>query len=251
MRRLQPGAALLCAAGAVLLFAAHGAPAQSPSLPAAPVDPALVTRGHALFRESCASCHGADAQGVPNTAPSLRGVGAMAADFYLRTGRMPLPDPRVQPRRTRQQLSGAKVRAIVAYVGSLGGPPIPVVHPAGGNLAEGQQLFAESCMGCHQALGRGGIVTKAYVPDLLSSSPTDVAEAVRIGPWVMPSFSGQFSAQQLDSLARYVASTHHPQDVGGWGIGHIGPISEGMVAWLLAAAALVLTARLLGERTPR
>ncbi|MCW2968014.1 MAG: c-type cytochrome [Solirubrobacteraceae bacterium] len=249
MRRVQELAALLCAAGAVLFFAAPGAPAQSPSLSSAPADPALAAQGHTLFRESCASCHGPDAQGRPNIAPSLRGVGALAADFYLRTGRMPLTDPHVQPRRTHQLLSDAKVRALVAYVGSLGGPPIPVVHPERGNLSQGMQLFTENCMGCHQALGRGGIVTQAYVPDLLSSNPTDVAEAVRIGPWVMPSFAGQFSDHQLDSLARYVAYTHHPDDVGGWGIGHIGPIPEGMVAWLLAAAALVLTARLLGERT--
>ena len=52
----------------------------------------------------------------------------------------------------------------------------------------------------------------------------------------------------MNSLARYIRSTQHPDDLGGWGIGRIGPIPEGMVAWLLAAAALLLIARLLGER---
>jgi ubiquinol-cytochrome c reductase cytochrome c subunit len=47
-----------------------------------------------------------------------------------------------------------------------------------------------------------------------------------------------------------VQSIKHPEDRGGWGIGRIGPIPEGMVAWLLAAAALLLIARLLGERIP-
>ena len=55
----------------------------------------------------------------------------------------------------------------------------------------------------------------------------------------------------MNSLARYIQSIQHPDNLGGWGIGRIGPIPEGMVAWLLAAAALLLIARLLGERTSR
>jgi ubiquinol-cytochrome c reductase cytochrome c subunit len=43
--------------------------------------------------------------------------------------------------------------------------------------------------------------------------------------------------------------TRDPEDRGGWGIGHIGPIPEGMVAWLLAGGALLLAIRLIGERT--
>jgi ubiquinol-cytochrome c reductase cytochrome c subunit len=46
-----------------------------------------------------------------------------------------------------------------------------------------------------------------------------------------------------------VLYTRAPDDAGGWGIGHIGPVPEGMVAWLMAGAALVLVCRLIGERT--
>ena len=62
---------------------------------------ALVAKGHTLFLSSCASCHGLQAQGIPGRAPSLHGVGALAADFYLETGRMPLATPREEPMRTR------------------------------------------------------------------------------------------------------------------------------------------------------
>jgi hypothetical protein len=34
------------------------------------------------------------------------------------------------------------------------------------------------------------------------------------------------------------------------GIGHIGPIPEGMIAWFLAIAGLLLVARLIQEREP-
>jgi ubiquinol-cytochrome c reductase cytochrome c subunit len=174
----------------------------------------------------------------------------MAGDFYLETGRMPLPSPKAQPLRASPAFSQSKVHALIAYVASIGGPGVPVVHPGRGSLAEGQRLFGLDCAGCHTIQGQGGIVTGAIVPSLNDATPTQIGEAVRIGPYVMPRFSGgELSSAQVNSLARYVQSIQHPDNLGGWGIGRVGPIPEGMVAWLLAAAALLLIARLLGERT--
>src|SRR6202012_5620198 len=107
---------------------------------------------------------------------------------------------------------------------------------------------AVNCAGCHTIQGRGGILTGAIAPDLESSDPRQVAQAIRIGPYAMPRFnSGYISNRDIDSIARYVQSLQHPYDRGGWSIGRIGPIPEGMVTWLLAAAALLLFIRLLGE----
>ncbi len=66
----------------------------------------------------------------------------------------------------------------------------------------------------------------------------------------MPAFGrAQLDQHELDSIARYVIrSSIGPTSRGGWGIGHIGPVPEGMVAWLLAAVALVLVAMAIGER---
>ena len=99
----------------------------------------------------------------------------------------------------------------------------------------------------------GGIVTGAIAPALNDTdiTPTQVAEAIRIGPYLMPNFNAQqISQQDINDIARYVRSTVHPDDAGGWGIGHIGPIPEGMIAWFLAIAGLLLVARLIGEREP-
>jgi ubiquinol-cytochrome c reductase cytochrome c subunit len=207
----------------------------------------LEREGEELFRNSCSSCHGFDARGIPGRAPSLRGVGEVSADFYLRTGRMPLDDPEDQPRRAESPFSERQIDALIAYVGSFGGPGIPSVDPARGDLSEGQKLFAEKCMGCHQVLAQGGMTTRAWVPDLQESNAIDVAEAVEVAPYVMPHFV--LSEDQVNSIARYVDYTKDPEDRGGWGIGHIGPIPEGMVTWLLAAVMLVLVIRLIGERT--
>jgi ubiquinol-cytochrome c reductase cytochrome c subunit len=206
--------------------------------------------GRRLFVQGCSSCHGFDAEGIPGSGPSLVGVGEEAADFYLRTGRMPLDRPGEEPVRGPSPYTPAQIRALTQYVGSLGGPPIPEVHPEQGDLAEGQKLFTEHCAGCHQIVGQGGMLPGAVVPGLGSAGAKDVAEAVHVGPYVMPSFN-HLSPGEVDDLARYVEYTHDPEDKGGWGIGHIGPIPEGMVAWLLAGVALLLTIRLIGERTKR
>jgi len=214
-----------------------------------PPESPLVRAGRRLFVDDCSSCHGMDARGIPGRGPSLYGAGALSADFYLRTGRMPLPEPETQPSRKEPVLPEEQILALVAYVGTLGGPPIPEVDAAAGDIAQGQRLFAENCAACHQIMGRGGIVTKAEAPDLTGPvTALDVAEAVDIGPYAMPVFEW-LSDEEVNSIARYVEYTDDPIDAGGWGIGHIGPIPEGMVTWLLALTALILAIRLIGERT--
>jgi ubiquinol-cytochrome c reductase cytochrome c subunit len=255
-RRALALAALLCAAGALTLWAAPEPPARAQaggaSTPASPGDRALVGAGRALYVAGCSYCHGFQANGVKGLGPTLHGVGAQAADFYLSTGRMPLALPRREPvRNDRLQYTAPQRRALVAYVASLGGPPVPAVHPGSGDLREGFKLFADSCAGCHAITGRGGVVPGGIAPALQQATPTQIAEAVRVGPYLMPPFGpAQIGTAQLDSLTRYVLSTRHLDDRGGWGIGNIGPVPEGLVAWLLAGTSLGLVLRLLGERTP-
>jgi ubiquinol-cytochrome c reductase cytochrome c subunit len=227
----------------------------------------LVVRGEHLFGQYCVACHGMNGSGVtkPKTigngpgrqqiqqqavAPSLRGVGARAADFYLRTGYMPLQRLGLQPRRSRVLFDEQQLRALIAYVASLGaGPPVPVPHPARGNLSEGQHLFTENCAGCHQVVAEGGYVTGAVPPPLEDATATQVAEAVRIGPNVMPRFSRKaISPKELDSLIAYVQYAKHPDDRGGWALGHLGPLPEGLITWFVAAAALIVTCMAIGKR---
>ena len=64
------------------------------------------------------------------------------------------------------------------------------------------------------------------------------------------SFSrAQLSDRDVDAIARYVTTAaRHPRDAGGWGIGHIGPIPEGLVAILIGGLAILWLTRLIGER---
>ncbi len=218
---------------------------------ATPTSPSLVSQGRALFDQSCASCHGLTLHGRTGVAPSLRGVGAGPADFYLSTGRMPLANPRDEPTQETPAFDSKQMRAIVAYIKQVaGGPPSPDADPAKGSLSLGFKLFDENCAGCHSIVARGGITVGAAVPDLQQVTPQQVAEAVRMGPYLMPSFSAsQLDQDDLNSLARYIVWTRHPDNAGGWGIYNIGPIPEGIVAWFIGLLALVIVARLIGERT--
>jgi ubiquinol-cytochrome c reductase cytochrome c subunit len=217
--------------------------------------------GQALFGQFCASCHampgneigagpGRDQVQQHAKAPLLRGVGAMAADFYLRTGYMPLKHMGLQPRRSHLVLSDGQIADLIAYVASLGGgPAIPAPHPQRGNLAEGMHLFGDHCAGCHQIVGEGGYANGALPPALEDANDVQIAEAVRIGPWVMPTFSKKsITDKQLDSIIRYVDYAKHPDDRGGWAIGHLGPIPEGLVTWFIGAALLVAFCMALGKR---
>jgi ubiquinol-cytochrome c reductase cytochrome c subunit len=222
----------------------------------------VAANGAALYSAHCVTCHGIGGRGilsehaplgvlgVRGLGPSLRGVGARAADFYLRTGYMPLRDPHDQPWRKRSPFSDDQIDALVRYVASLGqGPRVPTPHPERGRVSRGLRLFTEKCAGCHQVVAEGGYVTGARVPSLDRATPTQVAEAVRIGPYLMPRFgTSEISSSELDSIVAYVEWAKHPDDRGGWALGHVGPVPEGLVAWLLAGAALVAVCVAIGRR---
>lgn len=211
--------------------------------------------GADLYLQSCVSCHGVGGSGVPpggkHFGPPLQGVGAQAADFYLRTGYMPVQNADQEPVRKGSPFSDAQIRALVTYISSFGGPAIPTPQPERGNASEGMQLFTQNCAGCHQVAAQGGLVVGGTAPRLNRATPTQIAEAIRVGPFLMPRFTQrQLDDRQVDSIIRYVQVTQRPDDRGGWGIAHLGPIPEGLVAWLLAGSVLVGVALVIGGRRP-
>jgi ubiquinol-cytochrome c reductase cytochrome c subunit len=215
--------------------------------------------GEQLFAGNCVRCHGIAGRGVTRASdagslgPPLRGVGALAADFYLHTGYMPLADARDQPTRSRPSFTAPQIQAIAGYVASLGrGPAVPQPNPSARDVGRGRELFTEHCAGCHQVVAEGGILPGAKAPPLNRATDVQIAEAVRIGPYVMPKFSTRdISDRDLNALIAYVDYTKHPDDPGGWGINHLGPFPEGMVTWLLAIPLLLLTCRLIGKKARR
>jgi ubiquinol-cytochrome c reductase cytochrome c subunit len=247
------------------LTARGGPPSTSPDAPDKSPEPpgkgsltksfpdtaALRGEGSTLYDNGCSACHGFLLSGRAGKGPSLVGVGAGPVNFYLSTGRMPLQDPTDQPERAQPAYDRRQTDALIAYITSLGGGPASAnADPAQGDLSQGFSLFTLHCAGCHQIAGRGGMTVGAFAPSLQHDSALEIAEAVRMGPYLMPHFdAAQADQRQLDSIARYVLYTRHPDNAGGWGLYNLGPIPEGMAAWFIALVALVLVARLIGERT--
>jgi ubiquinol-cytochrome c reductase cytochrome c subunit len=149
-------------------------------------------------------------------------------------------------------LPQADITALDKYVTALaaaGGPPIPDVDPTAGDAARGMQLYMENCAACHGAGGSGGILFDRPVPKVTGATPTQVGEAIRVGPAEMPVFGAhQVSPAEVNDIAAYVQSLKRPADRGGNALSHLGPVAEGLIVWLVTMAGLVLIIRWIGER---
>lgn len=204
-----------------------------------------------LYEQDCAACHGDDGRGT-NRAPSLAGVGEAAVDFELSTGRMPKKDASGKTPPYTAILPEADIKALDKYVTALvaaGGPGIPSVNPALGDPSQGEELFDEECAACHGWSGQGGILFDRPIPAITEATPTELGEAMRVGPDQMPIFSAhQIPASEVNDIAAYLDTLKRPADKGGDPISHLGPVAEGAVAWLIAMVGLLLVVRWIGER---
>ncbi len=230
-------------------------PGENFAYPSVKLDPSMIPEGRQLYVENCASCHGVHADGATGLAPPLTGVGPATVDFWIATGRMPLEQSAVQPNTHPARFTPSQTRAIVTYVASLapGGPGIPVVDTRAGNLAEGANIFALNCAGCHVITAVGdALANSTFATSLALADPEIIGDAIRSGPGNMPIFTtAQISPSQLNSLARYVTYlSKRPNDAGGAGLGHVGPVAEGFVALFFGVGGLMLVAYWIGDRTP-
>jgi ubiquinol-cytochrome c reductase cytochrome c subunit len=262
-RRRHPAAGyavvlLMLVAIGMVYAAVTGAGGGSASASAPPANQQQIAQGQNLFASNCSTCHGLDAQGVPNVAPSLIGVGAAAVDFQVSTGRMPAKEPGAENPRKPVQLNPSETHAIAAYIASLaGGPAIPSsaqVSTAGTNIAVGQQLFIANCAQCHNFVGAGGALTYGkYAPALTEATPTQLYEAMLTGPEAMPVFDdGTLTPQNKRDIIAYVTATRAEPNPGGFSLGRIGPVTEGLVAFLgmlffMVLAAMWITAKQHGK----
>jgi ubiquinol-cytochrome c reductase cytochrome c subunit len=239
--------------GAIYASIAGGGTAASAS-PPAPVNDAQVTAGRTIFLQDCATCHGFAAQGQSGVAPSLIGVGSAAVDFQVSTGRMPAAELGAENPRKPPRLSPAQTHAVAAYVASLGGgpasPTAAEVNTSGANIGLGQQLFVADCAQCHNFVGAGGALTYGkFAPALTQSTPAQIYEAMLTGPEAMPVFNNTtITPDQKRDIVAYVTKTRTQANPGGFSLGRIGPVTEGLVAFLglllfMVLAALWITAK--------
>jgi ubiquinol-cytochrome c reductase cytochrome c subunit len=256
-RRRHPAAGYaILVLGLLLIGAVYAAITEGSAGAAAPAAPnaSQIAYGRHLFVATCATCHGDFAQGVQGTAPSLIGVGAAAVDFQVSTGRMPAAELGAENPDKTPRLNERQTHAVAAYIQSLGGgPPIPSaaeVSTAGANMGLGQRIFIAECAQCHNFVGAGGALTYGkFAPPLTKTTPTQIYEAMLTGPEAMPVFNdGTVTPQEKRDIIAYITHVRSQPNPGGFSLGRIGPVTEGLVAFLglllfCVLAALWITAK--------
>lgn len=212
---------------------------------AASGDSAQLAEGKQLFENACITCHGANLQGEHNRGPSLIGVGSAAVYFQVSTGRMPLDGQSAQAEQKPGKYTPAQIDALGAYIQAHGGgPQAPAAtdNLTNGDPARGGDLFRLNCASCHNFTGQGGALSSGKsAPSLQDASPSLLYTAMLSGPQNMPKFSDrQLTPQEKKDIISYVSSVQNGNnDPGGNGLGGLGPISEGFIAWVVGIAALV------------
>jgi ubiquinol-cytochrome c reductase cytochrome c subunit len=206
---------------------------------------ASIEEGKQIFLKGCSSCHGLNAEGG-SIAPSLIGVGAASVDFQVGTGRMPMADMSTQAMRKPRVYNEEETAALAAYIASLApGPAVPgeseLNYERDGNTAEGGELFRNNCAMCHNFAGQGGALTQGkYAPTLMGVEPKHIYEAMITGPQSMPVFSDKtITPEEKLSIIKWIKSAEAEPNLGGATMGRIGPVTEGLLAWVLGLGLLI------------
>jgi ubiquinol-cytochrome c reductase cytochrome c subunit len=205
-----------------------------------------VRAGQQLFEGGCITCHGRNAQGVPDRGPSLIGVGAASVEFQVGTGRMPMARNEAQAQRKPPLYNDQQTRQLAAYIESIGGGPrIPDGQLRSTDkevIAEGGRLFRLNCASCHAFGARGGALSSGkFAPTLEVSSDRDLYAAMLTGPQNMPVFGdNQLTPDEKKAILSYVQAQKADQDPGGMGIGRTGPVPEGLVVFLVGIVGLLV-----------
>jgi quinol---cytochrome-c reductase cytochrome c subunit len=221
---------------------------------------AMLRTGKELFDTSCVTCHGVNLQGVTDRGPSLIGVGEAAVYFQVSTGRMPAMRGEAQAPQKPPQFDESQVDALGAYIQANGGGPVvprtdngQVASESllGDDVARGGDLFRLNCASCHNFTGKGGALSSGkYAPDLSDAEPAQIYTAMLTGPQNMPKFSDrQLSPEEKRDIVAYVRMAAEAPDPGGYGLGGLGPTTEGMAIWIIGIVAVVAAALWIGART--
>jgi len=205
----------------------------------------LIEEGRQIFLKGCSSCHGLNAEGG-QIAPSLIGVGAASVDFQVGTGRMPMADMSTQAMRKPPVYNAEQTAQLAAYVASLApGPEVPndsqLNYERDGNTAQGGELFRNNCAMCHNFAGQGGALTQGkYAPTLMGVDPKYIYEAMITGPQSMPVFSDKtITPAEKISIIKWIKSAEKEPNLGGASLGRVGPVTEGLLGWVLGLGLLI------------
>ncbi|MGB4777525.1 c-type cytochrome [Microbacterium sp.] len=244
-RRSKWAAAALIGIGLLVTGGVYaGASAAMAATEPAAVSSALTADdGKKLFQANCATCHGLNMEGTAD-GPSLYGVGELAVEFQMSTGRMPLQMQGPQAPQKPAQFTEDQIRAIAAWVQSVSpGPTYPSeeILDGEGDVANGAELFRTNCAMCHNVAAAGGALTEGkYAPALTSTSALHMYAAMVTGPQNMPVFNNMTLTQdEKRDIISALLFLQENESAGGFSLGSLGPVSEGLFIWIFGIGTLI------------
>ena len=103
------------------------------------------------------------------------------------------------------------------------------------DIARGGELFRTNCSACHNFEGAGGALPDGkYAPSLYGVSNKHLYEAMLTGPQQMPVFSDEvLTPEDKRAIIGYLNDLHEQPADGGLALGGLGPVSEGLWAWII------------------
>jgi ubiquinol-cytochrome c reductase cytochrome c subunit len=172
---------------------------------------------------------------------------------------MPMAQPGQQAAAKKPIYTPKEIEQLGAYVASLGpGPAVPeksqydVSNATNDEVVRGGQFFLTNCTACHNFAGSGGALPEGkFAPSLRGVSPKHIYEALITGPQQMPVFADSvLSPQDKRDIISYLKKSEDSPSYGGFTLGALGPVSEGMFAWIFGIGALVFVATWIARGTP-
>lgn len=227
--------------------------------PGAPQGLTGADNGGLLYSQQCASCHGAGGAGgeVPQyggRAPALLpgenpNVTVAYLDLVMSTGRMPPAGSPYDNRERRVVFDEQERDDLIGWMVREFDVPGGELEVGQGAASSGQQVWAANCAQCHGATGQGGVAgAGAWTPSVVDKSPTEIAQAIRVGPFQMPQFEdAQISDQQVDDVVAFMAVVAEEPSTPVLGLVELNPVYASGFVVILAVLLLASLAWIGGK----
>ncbi len=204
--------------------------------------------GEAIFRANCASCHGLNAEGTENGV-SLIGVGAASVNFQVMTGRMPMAmqGPQAlqrEPMFTQEQSDAMGDVRRLARARAGPAPPRRCSTRRSSTPRASPPVASSSASTAPCATTWPAPVARSPRASSrrrwTASTATHVYEAMITGPQNMPVFNdANISPEQKREIIAYLHYLDENPSVGGFDLGNLGPVSEGLFIWIFGLGGIV------------
>jgi ubiquinol-cytochrome c reductase cytochrome c subunit len=145
------------------------------------------------------------------------------------------------------QFTDEQIESIATYVQSVApGPEMPSarITDGEGDVSHGAELFRINCAMCHNVAAAGGALTQGkFAPDIMDTTPENIYAAMVTGPQNMPVFSNMnLTEDDKRDIISALLYQQEAQAPGGFTLGSLGPVSEGLFIWIFGIGGLIAVA---------